>query len=264
LHELTGDERAGLGTVPAYRPKSTRIRVLNMSGEPIAGLAVTVVPAGDRLRGRDAMPAEFELVTSKHGWIEFPFPASTQVRLTSEEHELGMTRLLPDWLRKYRVTATPRDTLSVQVRRSNEQMPLPDSIRLRPRRIARGHTTDASILLHRVRRLDRDRSLYAADRVTAVSGLGLYVPRSGIVRMVTEIQGQPARTFDVDVSGGQTSPFDLRLDLVVPVGPTTTPGNRRRRRPGGGTRPKGRNGKDGRPGRDAPRDDVSGASPANR
>ena len=57
--------------------------LLDLRGNPVAGLAVTIVPAGDRLRGQDAMPASFERTTNDHGWIEFPFPAPTWTRTPS-------------------------------------------------------------------------------------------------------------------------------------------------------------------------------------
>jgi cytochrome c peroxidase len=213
LHSLTGDERAGLGPVPAYRPDETRIRVLDLLGEPLGDRAIRVVPAGDRLAGTDAMPEPFDVQTDEWGRATFAFPLSTQVRLETDGYEIGLSRLIPDWSRKIELVATPLDTVSVTVRRANSAA-LPDVLAVQPTRLG-GQTTDAQVTMKRVRRIDADTSIYAADRkeIRGLPGIG----HDGNIQVRLIMTGHAAQGFELDTRGGQSDPFDMRRDSTSPI-----------------------------------------------
>lgn len=89
LESLSGDVPPGLAPDFRERAKTTRVRILDASRRPIAGLAVRAVPAGDRLPGDVPMLSpERDLVTDADGAFEFVPPRRTHTRL-----------LLPDGLR---------------------------------------------------------------------------------------------------------------------------------------------------------------------
>jgi cytochrome c peroxidase len=212
LESLTGDERPGLGPVPAYRPDEVRVRILDLHGEPLGNRTVRVVPAGDRLAGTDAIPEPFEVETDDWGRVTFAYPLSTQILLETDGYEIGLSRLIPDWSRKIDLVATPLDTVSVVVRRATSQ-PLPETLRLHP--AATAGTTDARATLRRVQRIDADTSLYAVPRDE------LWLPagstRDGRIAVQLDMDGQPALDLTLDTSGGQSEPFDLRRDSTTPI-----------------------------------------------
>ncbi|MBL9088061.1 MAG: c-type cytochrome, partial [Planctomycetia bacterium] len=83
LRALTSDERPGLAR-DAWRERAdtTRLRVVDAAGRPLAGLAFRVVPAGDRLPG--ARPDDLrgkDLVTDDDGRVAFAMPRFTHVEL---------------------------------------------------------------------------------------------------------------------------------------------------------------------------------------
>lgn len=210
LESLTGEERVGLAPRPRYRPDETRVQIRDLHGEPLADRVVRVIPAGDRLRGTDAMPEPFEVTTDAWGRVAFEFPLSTQVRLETDGYEIGLSRLIPDWSRKVDLTATPLDTISVLVRRATSTA-LPDRITLQPM-AGRGQTSDAVISMRRVQRIDSDTSLYAVPREKALVG------RATQVSVLLSMTGHPSQTFVLDLRGGQAEPFDMRRDATSPIG----------------------------------------------
>ncbi len=257
LEALSGDERAGLGAEPHYRAPKTRVRVKSADGRDVTDLKVRVRPAGDRLRGTDAMPEPFECTTDAWGWIEFSFPASTHVLLEADDVELGVSRLLPDWLRRYEVVAVPRSTVAVRVRRAEESDPLPAQLELRPL-AASGQTSDALVTLYRAQRLDANTNLYTARREDVQAALG--VPTRGLVAMQLRNVGGGSGVYEIDVDGGQSEPIDLRIDPAGPS-PRRPLDERRERRDGDGTR--GTTPRDAGPGRPTPRAETGG-TPTSR
>jgi hypothetical protein len=93
LRSLTSDVRPGLAPVLwRERAPRTRLRFVDARGDPLAGLPVRVLPAGDRLPGADvdaATPAT--LRTDDDGGIEWVPPRWTHARLLLPD---GLT--LPD------------------------------------------------------------------------------------------------------------------------------------------------------------------------
>lgn len=83
LRALTSDVRPGLASHAwKERADTTRLRVVDAAGRPLAGLAFRVVPAGDRLPG--ARPEDrrgVDLVTDDDGRATFPMPRFTHVEL---------------------------------------------------------------------------------------------------------------------------------------------------------------------------------------
>lgn len=220
LESLTGGERPGLGPVPGYRPEETQIRVVDLQRRPVAHHTIRVVPAGDRLVGTDAMPQPFTVETDEWGRAGFVFPLSTQVRLESDELEIGLTRLIPDWTRKVDLLATPRDVVAVQLRRATKT-PLPAEITVTPAAIEGGRTV-TPVTLVRTQRLDDDRALYTAPR-DAFDGMPGRTA-DGFVDVRVIVDGQGTSLERLDVSGGQSEPFDLRRDETFPIaGGVTVP-----------------------------------------
>ena len=89
LESLSGDVRPGLAPDYAHRAKTTRVRLLDAARQPMVGVAVDAVPAGDSLPGDvPLLSPERHLVTDSEGAIEFAPPRRTHTRM-----------VLPDGLR---------------------------------------------------------------------------------------------------------------------------------------------------------------------
>jgi cytochrome c peroxidase len=107
LEALTSDERPGLGPLPPGRRRA--MVFVAEDGLPLGGLAVKVVPAGDRLAGaRPDEPAR-EYRTDPKGRFSFEFPRWTHVRLVSRSHEILRGRLIPDFVTTLDAPAAPRE-----------------------------------------------------------------------------------------------------------------------------------------------------------
>ncbi len=257
LESLTGDTRPGLGQLPNYRRETTRVRIMSLAGQPVEGLTVRVVPTGDRLDGTDAMPKGVEVVSEKWGWIEFPFPASTHVRLEADDYEIGLDRMIPDSLRKTTVLATPNDMVSVRVIRSDNTTKLPPSLELRPRSTNGRVTYDAAVYLTRVQTRGRGEAVYAAHRVDVVAAVPSIMREEDLVAMTLTLPGNISGTFEIDLRGGQSDPIDLRpARRNRGTGGAPTAKDRRKRRDTGGGL-KGKVPRDTGPGRKDPSDETT-------
>src|SRR5262249_30286179 len=86
LETLTSDFRPGLAPDCAIRAKTTRVRLLDDAGRPMAGLHVRAVPAGDGLPGDVPLTSpELDLRSDEEGRIEFAPPRRTHTRLVLPE-----------------------------------------------------------------------------------------------------------------------------------------------------------------------------------
>lgn len=82
LKALESSTRPGLAETPyRARPGKTRLRFVDADGEPLAGLAVRLVPAGDRLPSETAPQGAVSLVTGAKGWLEYAPRAHTHMRI---------------------------------------------------------------------------------------------------------------------------------------------------------------------------------------
>ncbi len=233
LHSLTGEERPGLGDLPVYRPDVTKITLKDVENQLVPELLVTVVPTGDRLRGTDEMPEPFVVSTTKRGVLAFPFPASTHVRLEADGVEIGLSRMLPDSIRKKALITTPRDKLSVRIRfAKTSHRTKVDELHVMP--LTASRTSDARVIFKRVRNIGYTEALYVADREEALTELsGLLLDPDGVVTMSVNAGERGERvTFGrrlFDLSGGQCEPIDLRPDppfdrrFKGPLGPGRRP-----------------------------------------
>ncbi len=102
LESLTGHERPGLAQHPCkWRPDTTKLRFLDGTGKPMAGLSVKLNPAGDRLPNEKAGKTAVELVTDDKGRIEFAPLAFTHVQIQlPNEIEPARGPLVPDLCKK--------------------------------------------------------------------------------------------------------------------------------------------------------------------
>jgi cytochrome c peroxidase len=203
LESLSGDERAGLGSVPSYRRRSLALTVDDLEGRGMPKLRLRVVPCGDRLRGADEMPAPFDVTTAPDGTVSFEFPLSTHVRLESATHEIGLSRPIPDWVGSATLFATPVSVVSVRVKRAPGGAELPATIAarvlgLRVTTPGRGSTEPMNFTLTRALRLSADEAVYttAPDRAGRV-----------VVKMTDQLADLGA--FEVDLAGGASETIDL-------------------------------------------------------
>ncbi|MGH7162373.1 MAG: cytochrome c peroxidase, partial [Planctomycetota bacterium] len=96
LQSLTGGRRAGLASDGWTRPSRTQLRIVDVQGRPVSGLTVEIHPCGDRIADAPRRSPPAAAVTDSKGWIVFAFPPATHVRLSAEEYEIGLDRMLPD------------------------------------------------------------------------------------------------------------------------------------------------------------------------
>ena len=119
LESLTGDRRPGLApTAWSRRASETRLSFLDADEKPLAGLAVTLVPAGDVLPGYSAPEAEpRRLTTGRDGSLVFAPPHATHVRVVLAGGLYPSDgALVPDTCREGRVRVPVRGTATLRVR----------------------------------------------------------------------------------------------------------------------------------------------------
>jgi cytochrome c peroxidase len=204
LESLSGDERPGVGQLPEKRVESVRIRLKNLEGEPLRRFRLTVRPVGDHFAGADALPEPFQVTTDRHGYAEFPFPASTHVALDARRHELGEGRLLPDWVEQAALIATPHDTVSVVVRKGGALKRLPSELFVTPIDGTPQKQPGRTATFRRERTLSGDRVLYTAPLQDVDHFGDCRTARLGVT------VGGSLGEFDFDATGGATEEIDLR------------------------------------------------------
>lgn len=198
LESLTGRERAGLAGLPEYRRGRLHVRVEDLGGNPVKGLAVRVVPCGDRLRGTDAMPEPFDVRTDAEGGADVTLPKSTHVRLEADGFELGLSRPIPDWVATTTLLATPKTAISVRVRKSASLAELPAWFEARP---VGPVQSDTPWKLTRIHTLSADEAVYTLNAEPAA--------RRAVVSLVLEGVANPLGTFEIDLAGGASETIDL-------------------------------------------------------
>ncbi len=205
LESLTGSERAGLGGVPEYRKETLRVRIEDLGGNPVKGLAVRVVPCGDRLRGTDAMPEPFDVRTDAEGDAVVSIPKSTQVRLEADGYELGLSRPIPDWVAKTTLLATPKTAISVRVRRSATLKELPAWFEAQRNEFEfqAGNVASAKPWrLTRIRTISADEAIYTLNAEPAARRTAVSLVLEGVVE-------NSLGTFEIDLAGGASETIDL-------------------------------------------------------
>lgn len=191
LESLTGAERPGLGPLPEGQ-RNARIRVLDLRGRPLPGLAVEVRPAGDRLQGGRAAEMPQLLATDRDGYVSFDFPAWTHVRLVSPTVEIHYDWPIPDYVYRMTVMAAPRDKVALKVRAADGGDKLPETL------VAKVPGSQEMVAtFRRVRRLQDGAAVYAAEK---------RITPGPFVAVIDGIDGP--REFDL--SGGWAEPLDLR------------------------------------------------------
>jgi hypothetical protein len=191
LGSLTGDERGGLG--PPRRGTSwTRLRVVDLEGNPLARLPVRVLPAGDRLQGGRADDPPLRLSTDESGYLAFRFPAWTHVRLEGTGHDYRA--LIPDCAAGADVVAAPRDVVALEVRGLGSRPAVEVAVSDPPG--LRGFSAEFRL----VRDIGGDRAIYAAEPRWSL-------PWALPGKVDALVFG--ARS-ELDLSGGWTEPLELR------------------------------------------------------
>ncbi len=206
LESLSGDERPGLGRLHRDRADVLRVRVVNLLGQPVKGFTFRGLPAGDRLLGSDDGGEPQSVKTDLRGEASIFMPPSTHLRLEANGHELGFSRLIPDYTREIEVMATPHDTIAVPVRVDDATKFIPQEVKLFE--ITPGKEGFGRLLeMRRLRMLDEKTALYVADRteLKGIQGVGLKIA----VRRV----GHPGELIGaaVDFDGGLSELVDLRF-----------------------------------------------------
>jgi cytochrome c peroxidase len=192
LDSLTSDERPGLGRAVRHRT-DTRVRIEDLEGKPIEGLAVRIESFGDRLGEEGASGAVLDRTTDKHGRITFRFPDWTHVKLTARGLSLGEGQPLPDSTREATVIAAPRTKTAVRIKGSE----LPDQLVANSGGLGIGN-----VVLRMVRKLGADEALYVADHFTEGTAVFTFKLPEGAV----------SRRYAMDISNGFTAMIDLRPD----------------------------------------------------
>ncbi len=188
LEALTSDERPGIGPARAG-PHRVRIKVEDLKGRPLTGLAVEISPAGDRLADGRREPPQF-VVTDSKGFLSFDFPAWTHVRLASRGYEIHYDWLIPDTVTEMKVMAAPMDKVALKVRVAGGAFPAKLEA-LKP------NSAEFVARFHRVRQLGSYTALYVAER--------RHVPGPFVVTL-----GEIGGVREMDLSGGWADPLDLR------------------------------------------------------
>lgn len=198
LESLTSDARPGLGRAVRHG-KETRIRIEDLDGKPIEGLAVKIEPFGDRLKNEGASGAVLERTTDRDGRIAFRFPDWTHVRLEARCLSLGEGQPFPDSLREATLIASPKDVTAVRIKGTA----LPDDL------VANGQGY-GDLVLKKVRPLGAREALYVAEH--AMEG-------SGVFTFAKLPQGAVSRRYAMEISKGFTEAIDLRPDPDRPPRP---------------------------------------------
>lgn len=197
LESLTGSTRAGLG-FPARSSSRLRVRVVDLAGKPIPSFTVEAKPFGDRLLGEPSAPPTEAVVTDEDGEAVIERPLATHVLLANASFELGLSRPIPDSCESQTLVATPRDTVSLRLRREDGAPSLPAEIGVVPGSsgTSMGNCGPARVMtLRRIRALGPDEALYAGK-----------APARGEPIRCTLVfdRGGTQVVADLDLSGGAT------------------------------------------------------------
>jgi len=182
LGSLSGDARAGLGAPPRHAAP-LRVRVEDLGGRPMPGFTITVAPAGDRLLGAENVAAGGAVVTNERGEATIDRPLTTHVVLSNPDYQLGLSRPIPDTCEQQTLVATPREVVSLRIRRTFDGPSLPESIQVVPANtggsvpmVGCGRSNVVATTLVKIRSLGPDEAIYAAQAVARDS-----VRRCGLV-----------------------------------------------------------------------------------
>jgi cytochrome c peroxidase len=202
LKSFTGEGRAALG-FPARHAAPLKVRIVDLAGRPLPSLTIDVRPAGDRLDGDDTEIVASSVMSGDDGTVSIDRPLSTHVALSSPDYELGLSRPIPDSCEAQTLIATPRDTISLRVRRTTNAPPLPATITVIPsdRGAAMGNCGPAPVAtLTKLRSLSADEALYAGK-----------APAGQTTRRCTLVVdgGRMQIVADVDLSGGASETIQL-------------------------------------------------------
>jgi len=204
LKSFTGDGRAALG-FPARHAAPLKVRVVDLAGRPLPTLTIEVRPSGDRLDGEDSEFVASSVMTGDDGTVSIDRPLSTHVLLASANYELGLSRPIPDSCETQTLIATPRDTISLRVRRTANAPSLPTTITVTPgeRAGSMGSCGPAPVTtLTKLRSLGPDEALYAGK-----------APAGQTARRCTLVVdgGRMQILADIDLTGGASETI-----LLVP------------------------------------------------
>ncbi|MFI5401745.1 MAG: cytochrome-c peroxidase, partial [Planctomycetota bacterium] len=183
LESLTSDERPGLGRAVRHGT-DTRIRIEDLEGKPMKGLAVNIVPFGDRLGREGASGAALESMTGEDGCVVFRFPDWTHVRLESPGLSLGEGQPFPDCVREATLVAAPVDVTAVRIKGPG----LPDELVAQSR-------SHGNVVLSKVRSLGAHEALYVAKK--AMEG-------STVITFAELPKGAVGRNYGMEISKGFT------------------------------------------------------------
>src|SRR6185369_12519697 len=131
LESLTGGSRAALGVPPGHAAP-LRVRVEDLGGRPIPAFTISVGAFGDRFLGAETVSAPAQAVTNDHGEASIDRPLTTHVALSNPDFVIGLSRPIPDSCESQTLIATPRDVVSLRVRRTSDGPALPESIGVAP------------------------------------------------------------------------------------------------------------------------------------
>ncbi len=131
LKSLSGGTRAALATPPRHAAP-LHVRVEDLAGRSMSNLAITVSAFGDRFVGAEDVDAPTNVVTNAKGEASIDRPLTTHVALTNPDWQLGLSRPIPDTCESQTLVATPRDLVSLRVRRTFDGPSLPDAIAVIP------------------------------------------------------------------------------------------------------------------------------------
>jgi cytochrome c peroxidase len=217
LESLTSDRRPGLGMPPAKR-QTLRLKVEDLQGRPMPAFTVKVEPFGDRLMGAEAYSEQRTTMTDDEGTVVIDRPFATHVVLSSEAFELGLSRPIPDTCTAQTLIATPRDTVSLRIRRGSDGPPLPKTISVfegASVRLMAGCGPSPSATLTRIRMLGTSEALYA----------GKASARKGLTRCTLLMDGGAGVVADIDLGGGASETFVLDRPDGVATLPPRPPGS---------------------------------------
>ncbi len=216
---LTSYERPGLGPIPAHRPDETVITLVTLAGKPVKGIEVEVIPYGDRFQGVPRTDKPTKLVSDKRGRIKFTFPPTTHVLLGARGFEIGLSRPIPDYVDAMTLMVTPMDQVVMRVRASDKGPRLPAI--LHATHMKNGRVDGGNFVqLKKLRSLGDRSALYTAPARKAL----------GVRTVVLDIRKKKAKNslrlgmFEVDFTGGQTEPVDLRGSAAFRTVLTFVPG----------------------------------------
>jgi cytochrome c peroxidase len=195
LGSLTGTSRAGLG-FPLRRAAPLRVRVVDLHGKPMPAFTVKVAAFGDRLTGAETVAAPAAVLTDDKGEALIERPLATHVVLTNTAYELGLSRPIPDFCETQTLIATPRETVSLRIRRGEGGPSLPSEIGVVPgeRGPSMGSCGPTPVMtLRRIRVIGSDEALYAGAAPA---------DRSALRCTLVFDSGTTAVVADLDLTGG--------------------------------------------------------------